>query len=72
MIAHEGGLRPYFIPGIIRLPDGSSRERKLRKMHQPDTNANCRTVNVTGWGNALRIDFEDVFDSPETVYLRGT
>ena len=46
-----------------------SRERRPSTVHQPETNANCTRVNVTGCGKALRIDLVDVFDSPDTRYL---
>ena len=69
MTALDGGLKPFFIPGMRSERPGMICERKLNVMHQPDTNANCKTVRVTGWGKPLRIDFEDVFESPDTKYL---
>lgn len=37
-------------------------------MHHIDTNANCTTVRVTGFGRAFRMDFEDVLVTAEVKY----
>lgn len=68
IIALDGGFKPFFIPGMRCERPGMTREMKLNTIHQLDTNANCRTVRVTGCGKALRIDFDDVLESPDTKY----
>jgi hypothetical protein len=36
--------------------------------HQMETDANCTIVNVTGFGKAVSIDFEEVFVSADVMY----
>ena len=36
--------------------------------HHIETDANCTIVNVTGFGKAVRIDFEDVLVSADVIY----
>lgn len=37
-------------------------------MHHPDTNANCMTVRVTGFGRAVRMALEEVLEKMEVMY----
>ena len=39
-----------------------------KNKHHNETKANWTSVRVTGFGKALRIDFEDVFVSAELRY----
>lgn len=51
---------------LLRL--GKTSARYAKRMHHRETKANCTIVRVTGCGNAMRIDFEDVFVRAEVRY----
>lgn len=68
IIALVGNLKPPDRPGIVR--NGVNFARSDKVMHHDDTKPNCTIVSVTGWGNELRIVFEEVFDSADERYLQ--
>jgi hypothetical protein len=59
---------PFFSAGIDLFRVGNIEARYARMRHHMETDANCTIVNVTGFGNAVRIDFEDVLVSADVMY----
>ena len=52
---------PWRRAGIVFLSRGKAEESQEKKTQKNATKANCMRVRVAGFGNAFRIDFEDVF-----------
>ena len=66
--SQDGGFSPFFNAGMAFLSGGNTAANQVRTRHHSDTDANCAMVRVTGWGKALRMDFEEVFVSAEVMY----
>ena len=56
-----GLLMPFFKNGRALRTSALRLANQDREMHQNDTRKNCMIVSVTGFGNAVRIAFEEVF-----------
>ena len=54
--------------GIVCFMRGYFLASAARNKHHPETNANCTTVRVTGFGRAVRMAFEDVFEKIDVIY----
>jgi hypothetical protein len=59
---------PFFSAGIDLFRMGKIEARYASMRHQIETEANCTIVNVTGFGNAVSIDFEEVLVSADVMY----
>jgi hypothetical protein len=59
---------PFFSAGIDLFKMGKIEARYARIRHQMETDANCTIVNVTGFGNAVSIDLEEVLVSADVMY----
>lgn len=67
-ICLDGGRMPFFSAGIDLFRMGKTEARYAMMRHQMETDANCTIVNVTGFGKAVNIDFEDVLVSADVMY----
>jgi hypothetical protein len=67
-ICLDGGRMPFFSAGIDLFRMGKTEARYAMMRHQMETDANCTIVNVTGFGNAVNIDFEDVLVNADVMY----
>ena len=63
-----GFRSPFFKAGIALLMDGNMEAKPANIRHHIETDANCTIVRVAGFGNAFRIDFDDVFVRAEVRY----
>ncbi len=63
-----GGLISCLRTGISVRKEWYLRASAAEKKHQDDTKANCIRVRVTGFGKAMRMDLEDVFDMMDVAY----
>ena len=59
---------PYFRTGIAVLSRGHRRARAARNKHQEDTKANWTSVRVMGFGSAVRMALEEVFEKMDVMY----
>jgi hypothetical protein len=64
----EGGRIPYFRNVSFCFKRGYRRASAARNIHHDETKPNCTRVRVTGFGRAVRIAFEDVFEKIEVMY----
>ncbi len=71
MMSLLGGRTPFFSAGTIVRNRGYTLAIHPRNMHQEQTKANCISVRVTGFGNAVRMVLEDVFDMMEVMYQKA-
>ena len=59
---------PYLRAGTVFRMAANRCARFAKSRHHSDTNANWTTVRVIGFGNALRIDLDEVFVRAELRY----
>lgn len=63
-----GRRMPFFNTGIASRKVVLCLASQDRKTHQKETSRNWITVKVTGFGNAVRIAFEEVFVRIDVAY----
>lgn len=68
MTSRDGGAMPFRRAGIAVFREGKMAEQYVIRRHHRETNTNCIRVRVTGFGRALRIDFDDVLVTAEVIY----
>lgn len=64
----DGYLIPFLSAGMAVFKRGKTEANCAKTRHHRETHANCTMVKVTGFGKALRMDFEDVFVSADVMY----
>ena len=62
-----GGRTPFFSAGTAVRNRGYTLAIHPRNRHQEQTKANCINVRVTGFGNAVRMVLEEVFDMMDVM-----
>ena len=68
MTSRVGDRMPCRRAGILFLSSGKIVDSQEKNMQKVATNANCMSVRVAGFGNAFRIDFEEVFVKALDMY----
>lgn len=64
----EGGRMAWLRAGTHVRSIGYFLARRERMIVHDDTNANCMSVSVTGFGRAVRIALEEVLENIDTAY----
>ena len=67
-ICTDGRSMPFFSAGMDLFRSGKTDATCAKMRHQIETEANCANVNVTGFGKAVKMDFEEVFVRAEVMY----
>jgi hypothetical protein len=59
---------PFFRAGTALFSAGKMDARYASMRHHMETEANCTIVNVTGFGNAVNMDFDEVLVRADVIY----